>query len=39
MYFNELGLGLAPLGLAAVFVLSVYDAVSARPVIGRDALC
>ena len=39
MYLNELGLGLAPLGLAAVFVLSVYDAVSARSGIGRDALC
>jgi len=30
MYLNEIGLGLAPLALAAVFALSVYDAISVR---------
>jgi hypothetical protein len=30
MYLNALGLGLAPLYLAAVFAFSVYEAVSAR---------
>jgi Glycosyltransferase family 87 len=39
MYLNELGFGLAPLALAAIFALSVHDAVSARSGIGRDALC
>jgi Glycosyltransferase family 87 len=35
IYLNELGLGLAPLALAAVFALSVCDAVNARSEIGR----
>jgi hypothetical protein len=39
MYLNALGLGLAPLALGAVFALSVYDTVSVRSEIGRDALC